>query len=89
MSSGKRSKQAAEVWATEQPRKGFLTSRSNMTFGPYAEDWWVWEKCAYVAKKLAKSRIPHSYADGMYPRRNASLIMTFSVLTGREKNIGP
>ena len=63
MSSGKHSKQGAEMWAIEQVKKGLITNKSNMTFDQYAENWWVWDKCTYIAKKLAKSRIAHSYAD--------------------------
>jgi hypothetical protein len=47
-STGQTSKAAAETWAFEQLKKGFIVTEKNINFGRYAQDWWVWDKCPYT-----------------------------------------
>ena len=44
-STGQTSKAAAEAWAYEQLKNGRIITRKNITFGQYANDWWLWDKC--------------------------------------------
>jgi len=53
-SSGQTTKGAAETWAWAQLKEGVVTAGKNVSFGQYAEDWWVYDKCPYVQGKLAR-----------------------------------
>ena len=53
-STGQTSKSAAEVWAQEQIKKGVISPQKDITFGKYAEPWWVYDKCPYIQGKLAR-----------------------------------
>jgi integrase len=65
-STGQTSKAAAETWAFEQLKRGLISSPKNITFGKYAEDWWIWDKCPYIKGKIARGvEISRSYADLM------------------------
>jgi len=65
-STGQTSKPAAEAWAIEQLRQGLITTKKNITFGQYAADWWVWDRCRYIKGRLARgARISQDYVDGM------------------------
>jgi len=60
------SKSAAETWAIEQIKRGLITSPKNITFGQYAQDWWIWDKCQYIKGRLARgANLSRSYADSM------------------------
>jgi integrase len=72
-STGQASKTAAEAWAIDQLRRGLITFKKNITFGQYAADWWLWDRCRYIKGRLASgARIPQDYVDGMriYPRKH-------------------
>lgn len=65
-STGQTSKSAAETWAYEQLKRGIIASQKNITFGQYAQDWWIWDKCYYVKGKLARGGdISRAYVDLM------------------------
>jgi hypothetical protein len=65
-SSGLTSKTAAEAWAITKIKEGRVSARSKLTFGQYAEKWWVWGECEYIAGKLARGKsISRSYAETM------------------------
>jgi len=65
-SSGQTSKAAAEVWAVEQIKKGTITNTRDITFGKYAENWWIWDQCRYVKNQLARGkRLSRRYIDEM------------------------
>lgn len=63
-STGQTSKTAAERWVREQIKKGSIAPGKDITFGKYAENWWIWGKCSYIRKELSKGRrLSHDYAD--------------------------
>lgn len=63
MSTGQTSKSAAETWVVEYLKKGGKPSKQS-TFGKYAEDWWIWDRCSYVRGKLARGQhLTKSYCD--------------------------
>jgi hypothetical protein len=65
-STGQTSKAAAENWSYEQLRKGIIATDKNITFGRFAKDWWIWDKCQYVNGRRARgSNIPRAYIDSM------------------------
>lgn len=65
-STGQTTKSAAETWAFEQLKKGYIVTEKNITFGKFAEDWWVWGKCPYTeAKKARGFKISRAYIDSM------------------------
>lgn len=65
-STGQTSKSAAEAWAIEQLKKGVISSDKNVTFGKYAESWWIWDECPYVKSKVSRGvKLSHSYVDLM------------------------
>ena len=65
-STGQTSKAAAETWAFEQLKRGIISSPKNITFGKFAEDWWIWDKCPYIKGKIARGgEMSGSYADLM------------------------
>lgn len=65
-SSGQTSKAAAETWAYAQLQKGLISPTKNITFGKYAEDWWIYDRCPYIQGKIARGFTPaKTYADDM------------------------
>ncbi len=63
-STGQTSKGAAINWLNEQVQKGNIVAGNNLTFGKYASNWWIWDKCNYIKAKLLRgSRISRNYAD--------------------------
>jgi hypothetical protein len=69
VSSGQAEKAKAEAWALEQllAGEGRLPARSpgNPTFAEWAADWWVYDRCPYIAEKRADGyNISKNYADG-------------------------
>jgi len=66
ISTGQTSRAAAEVWAFDHLKKGTIPVRNYLTFGNYAEDWWIWDKCKYIEGKLARGGYcSRSYANTM------------------------
>ncbi len=51
LSTGCTSKGAAQNWAIEYLASGRLVKKSNMKFGDFAKDWFIWRKCPYVELK--------------------------------------
>jgi integrase len=65
-STGQSSKAATENWAYEQIRKGKVNIKKDISFSEYAKDWWVWDKCEYIKRKLARGKsISPAYVDSM------------------------
>ena len=65
-STGCTSKAAAENWAHKQLREGLIFTHGNILFKDYAEDWWIWDRCEYIKRKLARGRsISWVYVDVM------------------------
>ena len=65
-STGQTSKAAAEAWAYEQLKNGRVITKKNITFGQYARDWWIWDRCLYIRSRLAcGTNISRGYADSM------------------------
>ena len=69
-SSGKTTHQtrktAARQFVINLIKKGALITKENPTFEEYARDWWIWEKCGYISRKLARGKIiTRTYADTM------------------------
>jgi len=63
-STGETAKVRAELWALEQFKQGNERKKPSFTFGQYAENWWIWEKCDYIQRKIARGRhMSHGYAD--------------------------
>jgi hypothetical protein len=68
-STGETSKTRAELWALEQYKNNTIAVRESLTFGSFASNWWVWDKCDYIRGKLARGqRISQAYAENQ--RRN-------------------
>ena len=64
MSTGQPTKSAAETWVIEKLKKGGISSKSNVPFSRYAENWWIWNKCSYLQRKAARGApISRSYCD--------------------------
>ena len=65
-STGQISKAAAENWARDQLEKGLVFIKSSRLFSDYAQNWWIWDKCEYIKRRLARGRsISRDYADTM------------------------
>ena len=56
-SSGKSTKQtsktAARQYVINLIKKGALVTKGNPVFSEYAADWWIWDKCQYIKRRLA------------------------------------
>jgi len=64
LSTGCTSKGAAQNWAMEYLASGRLVRKSNMKFGDFAKDWFIWGKCSYIEMKHAKGHgFTHTHAD--------------------------
>jgi integrase len=69
VTSGQAEKSKAEQWALEQLLAGEgnppARSPGNPTFAEWAADWWVYDRCPYIAEKHADGyHISKNYADG-------------------------
>ncbi len=62
-SSGKHSRAEATEWARKQLNPTLYTY-SAITFGKYAENWFIWGKCEYLKRKLRRREYSRSYAEG-------------------------
>ena len=51
LSTGQATKAAAETWAYEYLKKGFISAKANMSFSRYATDWWTWDRCPISRKR--------------------------------------
>ena len=47
-STGQTSRAAAENFVAELLKADRLHEPADMTFGSFAQDWWVWDRCDYV-----------------------------------------
>jgi hypothetical protein len=65
-STGQFSKAAAETWAYEQLKRGVIPTEKNITFGKFAEKFWIWDECSYVkGRRRRGANISRSYVDDM------------------------
>ena len=62
-STGQTSRAAAENWAYEQILQGLVTRKKDMKFSVFAENWFVWDQCAYLERKLNRGPYSRGYAD--------------------------
>jgi integrase len=77
-STGLSYKSAAESWAYEQLKSGAVIVQKNITFGKYAQNWWLWDKCDYIKGKLARgSSLSRTYADSMRSYLENHILPTF------------
>jgi integrase len=66
-SSGQSSKAAAKNWAEEQWKQGNIYSHKDITLDQYVErkNFWIWDECEYLKRRLARGRVSPGYADAM------------------------
>lgn len=63
-STGQINNSSARHYVTELIKKGALTTKGNITFSKFSEDWWIWDKCQYTKSRLARGRsITPGYVD--------------------------
>ncbi len=63
-STGERTRSAARAHVANLIKTGDLVARPVLTFGKYAEGWWLWDRCAYIQRKLARGHsMSRGYAD--------------------------
>lgn len=55
-STGQTTKSAANTVATRMLRDGQTGSKRDMTFGEFAKDWWIWDRCEYIKRQKARGR---------------------------------
>lgn len=71
-STGKTSKSAAREYCDALLREGRLVPSSRLTLDEYARDWWVWDRCRYIAAK--RRRDPGSITEEHAQNRRTSLV---------------
>ena len=65
-STGQTSKSVAETWSHEQLKRGLVSPPKDITFGRYAENWWINERCPYIQGKKARGfELSRTYANDM------------------------
>jgi integrase len=65
-STGQTSKAAAENWSFEQLKRGVIPTEKNITFGKFAGNFWIWDKCTYVKnRRRRQANISQSYVEDM------------------------
>ncbi|MGA2639875.1 MAG: hypothetical protein ABSG21_03100 [Spirochaetia bacterium] len=69
-STGKTTKAEARAYVLELFKAGSLTAHHSQTFGTFASSWWLWDKCQYVSRKLARG---HSMSRGYVDVRSGYL----------------
>lgn len=81
-STGQSSQAAAHAWMRERIERGELIPVPRMSFGSYATDWWVWDRCRYIQRKNAggKTKISHAYADTERSYLTRHILPTFGPL---------
>ena len=63
ISTGMTSKSAAEGWAYNYLKEGKVQSKRTLSFEQYAKDFFIYDKCLYVASQLARGEaMSQSYA---------------------------
>lgn len=65
VSSGQTTKKAANNWAIKQISSGKIARKSHLNFSKFTKNWFIWNKCPYIALRLRKGkRFSRSHADG-------------------------
>lgn len=65
-STGQRTKASAERFCNDLYKSGALIPKPIVEFGAYTADWWLWDKCSYIKRKLrTRNRFSPSYAASM------------------------
>ena len=54
-STGQTSKTAANAFCQKLLEEGNLLPTKSNLFGNYASDWWIWDSCPYIKRKLVRS----------------------------------
>ncbi|KPJ64393.1 hypothetical protein AMJ44_12910 [candidate division WOR-1 bacterium DG_54_3] len=56
----------------------FGKDETEISFGEYARDWWIWGKCEYIKRKLARHKsVSPGYADAMRSYLNHHILPYF------------
>jgi integrase len=76
-STGQITKTAADTFVADLIKKHKLQIKGEITFGRFAENWFVWDKCLYVKGRLARGTISHGYVDAKRSYLENHLIPTF------------
>jgi integrase len=76
-STGQISKTAARNYVDQLIKRGELNVTGEITFGRFAENWFVWDKCQYVRSRRARSNITRSYVETERSYLTNHLIPTF------------
>lgn len=64
VSSGQNTKIGAKKWAIEQLQKGLIDRRSKVNFNIFTKDWFIWDRCPYIALIRSKGqRFSKTYAE--------------------------
>ena len=63
ISTGKTTQTVAEAFCDNLIAEGTLTRTKDVTFEKYAENWWIWDKCDYLKRKLSRGNITRRYAE--------------------------
>lgn len=64
VSTGKSTKAEAEAWAYNKISKGKVGRIHPLRFADFAKDFFVWDRCKYLAKKKERGSYSKSYAEG-------------------------
>ncbi len=66
VSTGQRTKAAAEEWAYRYLTEDRVGSKTSLTFGQYAERFFIWGQCPYIESQLARGNaLSRNYADSL------------------------
>jgi len=80
-STGQTSKTAAEAWSYEQLKNGRVITKKNITFSPYARDWWVWDRCLYLkSRRVRGATVSRGYADSMRTYLDRHILPSFGMI---------
>lgn len=78
-STGQTSKSAARSICYQLMKEDKLIpkSKGNMTFAEYAENWWIWDKCEYVAYRRSRRNMSQSYVSMSRGNTNKHILPVF------------
>lgn len=76
-STGQSSKTAAERYVENLLKKGSLPTKGDQTFGKFAENWFVWDKCLYVKQRRQSRGIGRTYVEGQRSYLEHHILPTF------------
>ncbi len=85
-STGKETKAAARTYVENLLRKGSLLTKGDLTFGNFAANWFLWDKCLYVKERREGRGIGRTYVEGQRSYLENHILSTFK--NCRLSNIG-